>query len=98
MKKGRVLVVTLTGLLLAGTGSLGFARDLSRVSKEFPGNSAAGQANNNAQFSPTATRGLDRALERMSPQGLAHEKATDHQKPGTAKQGKKKEAANSTDR
>lgn len=40
--------------------------------------SASGMTNNNAQFNPDATRGLDRAQERMSTQGAAHEQATTH--------------------
>ena len=42
--------------------------------------SASGQTNNNAQSNPDATRGLDRAQERISEQGAAHEQATAHEK------------------
>ncbi|HLQ26591.1 MAG TPA: hypothetical protein VK138_12030 [Acidiferrobacterales bacterium] len=107
MKKGRILVVALFSFLLASTGSLSFARGAGGGGGHAGGASSehrseAGQANNNAQSSPTAKRGLNRAEERMSPEGLAHEKATDHQKQGKAKQNKKKEvkkqAANSMDR
>ena len=38
--------------------------------------SSQGQANNNAQFNADSTRGLDRAQQRMSEQGAAHQKAT----------------------
>jgi hypothetical protein len=51
--------------------------------------SPSGQTNNNAQFNPDATRGLDRAQERMSDQGAAHQKATAQEK----KQDKAKAAA-----
>lgn len=51
--------------------------------------SAGGQANNNAQSNPDATRGLERAQERMSEQGTAHEQATAQEKH----QGKTKAAA-----
>jgi len=93
MKKGGILVVALTGFLLASTSSLSFARDAGgghTGGMSSAHRSEAGQANSNAQSLPTATRGLERAEERMSPQGLAHEKATDHQKQGKAKQNKKR--------
>lgn len=48
--------------------------------------SDAGQSNTNAQSLPDSKRGLDRAEERMSAQGLEHEKATKQQK----QQGKNK--------
>ena len=51
--------------------------------------STSGQTNSDAQSSPDATRGLDRAQERMSGQGAAHEQATVQEK----QQGKTKAAA-----
>lgn len=42
--------------------------------------STSGQTNNNAQSDPDATRGLDRAQERVSEQGAAHEQGTAHAK------------------
>ena len=38
--------------------------------------SPSGQTNNDAQFNADATRGLDRAQERMSEEGAAHQQAT----------------------
>lgn len=38
--------------------------------------SPSGQANGNAQSKPDATRGMDRAQERMNEHGAAHQQAT----------------------
>lgn len=51
--------------------------------------SEKGQTNTNAQFLADSNRGLERAQERMSDQGLAHKEAADKTKPG-AKTKKKK--------
>ena len=51
--------------------------------------STSGQTNNDAQFNSDATRGLDRAQERMSDPGATHQQATVQEK----KQGKTKAAA-----
>ncbi len=42
-----------------------------------PGMSPTGDINQNSQMMPNATRGMDRAQERMSPMGMEHEKATE---------------------
>jgi len=64
--------------------------------------SAGGQTNSNAQSSPDATRGLDRAQERMSEPGAAHEQATAQEKhqgktKAAAKKSKKAKKAKTTD-
>ena len=56
----------------AGTGA-GAAAGASAGSGHL---SASGQANGNGRFAADRDTGLDRAQERMSEQGLAHEKAT----------------------
>ncbi len=70
-------------VLAAGDGGHAGGASSSHMSQN-------GQSNTNAQFLPDSTRGLDRATERMSDQGLAHEKATDHAKQGAVKKTKTK--------
>lgn len=46
-----------------------------------PHASTQAAANANAPWTGTQERGLDRAAERMSEEGTAHQKATQHQEP-----------------
>lgn len=71
------------GGMNAGIGALG-GHDMSGGS---PGDrmSMNGQTNSDRQSSPDATRGLDRAQQRMSEEGIEHQKATAHQKQGKTK-------------
>lgn len=59
--------------------------------------SSQGQANNNAQSNPDSTRGLDRAQQRMSEQGAAHQKATTKAQKVKAK-GEDKKTAGADDK
>lgn len=52
--------------------------------------SEQGQLNTNAQFLPDSTRGLDRAQERMSDQGLENQKATSDEVLDAKKRGVRK--------
>lgn len=63
-------------LARGGGGSAGF----SHGSAGGPPLSSRADENSNGRFSTDRDKGLDRAKDRMSEQGLGHEKATDAQK------------------
>lgn len=84
------LAVALTGLLLGYGSSIVLARGGgggNHAGGMAPGHmSSEGQENSNAQWSPDATKGQDRAAEQRNAEGAEHGKA----KAGTQQGGKTK--------
>lgn len=68
----------------AGSGGGGF----SHGSAQPPSNNSAASANSNGRFAEDRQTGLDRANERRSAQGTAHEQATTKAPAGDTLEGK----------
>ncbi|HSF56872.1 MAG TPA: hypothetical protein VLD83_02275 [Candidatus Binatia bacterium] len=88
----KLLALLVVGITASGYGTVVLARGGGH-----PGAAASGHmsskalSNTNGLFSSDRTKGLDRATERRSEQGRAHEQATDHDRTNKAGAKGKKE-------
>lgn len=92
--KNELYLAVAGAVLLFAFGSVGHAAkggDAGGASADH--RSASGQENTNAQSLPGSERGLERATERMSDQGLQHQQAPEKAKNEDADVGKKAKKA-----
>jgi hypothetical protein len=86
---GAMMKSTALSIILAASIAIAPIAALARSSNANPGGASAshmssqGLANTNGPNAADREKGLDRAQDRMSAQGLAHEKATAHHKATT---------------